>query len=86
MRAFAKTGVEPTMPAGQSILTMFDEIRENNAPASALTEWDAAYLKALYATNNTVSASYQQASMARIVGKELKEAALVSSEQDGHNN
>lgn len=74
MRAFARTSIEPATLAGQSILTMFSDIRQDNAPAGGLTEWDAAYLKALYATNNTVSASMQRANMARLVRSEVREA------------
>ena len=66
MRTLART--EPADAGAPSILALFNE--DGRHPDS-LTEWDAAYLKSLYATNNTVAASQQQSSMARLIGKEL---------------
>lgn len=68
MRALART--EAADAGAASILALFSE---GGYRADALTPWDAAYLKSLYATNNTVSASQQQSNMARLIGKALDE-------------
>ena len=68
MRTLARTdAAEAGTP---SILALF---QEGAYHTDGLTAWDAAYLKSLYATNNTVSASQQQANMARLIGEELDE-------------
>jgi hypothetical protein len=68
MRTLART--EAAEAGAPSILALF---QDGAYHADGLTEWDAAYLKSLYATNNTVSASQQQANMARLIGEELDE-------------
>ncbi len=67
MRTLARTeGADAGAP---SILALFNE---GGPRADGLTTWDAAYLKSLYATNNTVSASQQQSNMARLIGEQLE--------------
>lgn len=66
MRTLART--EPADAGASSILALFNA---DEPHPDSLTTWDAAYLKALYATNNTVSASPQQSNMARLIGKAL---------------
>ncbi|PWG02606.1 hypothetical protein [Sphingosinicella humi] len=66
MRTLART--EPADARAPSILALFNE---DGPHPDSLTTWDAAYLKALYATNNTVAASQQQSNMARLIGKAL---------------
>lgn len=55
----------------RSILGLFD--KAGGAPAAELTRWDAAYLKSLYATSNTLAASQQRKNMGKIVREELTE-------------
>ncbi|HEY9553813.1 hypothetical protein [Allosphingosinicella sp.] len=67
MRALART--KGASLAAPTILALFEE---GGYRADGLTTWDAAYLKSLYATSNTVSASQQQSNMARLIGEQLK--------------
>jgi hypothetical protein len=67
MRALARTSAASGAP---SILALFED---GGHRANGLTRWDEAYLRSLYATNNTVSASQQQSNMARLIGRELDE-------------
>jgi hypothetical protein len=69
MRTLAKT--DAAKAGAPTILALFEE---GGYRAGGLTTWDAAYLKSLYATTNTVSASQQQSNMERLIGEELEEA------------
>ena len=70
MRALART--EPAaLPARRSILTLFRDRDAGGAPAEELTGWDAAYLRALYRTGNTVSAHQQRSSLARTMRQDI---------------
>lgn len=70
MRSFARTGTG-RIPYRRSILTLFDDATPEGVPVDTLTTWDAAYLRALYATNNTVSGARQRSDMARMIEREL---------------
>ena len=70
MRALARTGATG-LPPRRSILSLFDDRRAGAAPALELTNWDAAYLRALYRTGNAVSAHQQRSNMARAMRHEL---------------
>ncbi|HYN46021.1 MAG TPA: hypothetical protein VES64_04950 [Allosphingosinicella sp.] len=66
MRTLARTS--PAALRGQrTILGLFDDIGSGNVRVEAMTGWDAAYLRALYRTNATVSASRQRSNMARMI-------------------
>jgi hypothetical protein len=70
MRAFART--EATgLPAGRSILTLFGDRGVGAEPAAALTNWDEAYLRALYNSGPASTAHQQRAGMARAMRREL---------------
>jgi hypothetical protein len=72
MRALART--EAAAPSRRrSILSLLDDRDAGDAPADGLTDWDAAYLTALYRTGNTVTASQQRANMARTMMRALDE-------------
>ena len=71
MRAFARTEAGG-QPARHSILALFDDRRAGRAfPAPQLTEWDAAYLRALYCTGNAVGARQQRSGMSRAMRRAL---------------
>lgn len=70
MRALARTAA-PQLPAGRSILTLFAD-KEAGAAAAELTSWDAAYLRALYRTTNTVTAHQQRSNLARTMRRDLE--------------
>lgn len=75
MRALAKTrSVAGTGGAARSILALFDPARDRAGRPAALTRWDSAYLKALYATSNVVAASRQRSEIARMAASELNAA------------
>lgn len=74
MRTLART--EAAEAGAPSILALFKDGADG---ADRLTEWDAAYLKSLYATNNTVAASQQQSNMARSIGRQLDDEKPASS-------
>ena len=71
MRTLARTG--PPEAGAPTILALFEE---GGYRADSLTDWDAAYLKSLYATSNAVSASQQQSNMARLIGEQLEPASV----------
>lgn len=68
IRALARTAA-PRLPAGRSILTLF---ADRDSGADALTSWDAAYLRALYRTTNTLTANQQRANVARAMRREIQ--------------
>lgn len=70
MRALARTG-GAGLPARRSILTLFGDRRAGAEPARELTDWDAAYLRALYRTSNAVGAHQQRSNMARAMRRAL---------------
>jgi hypothetical protein len=74
MRSFARTGTG-RVPYRRSILTLFDDSAAEGVGVDALTPWDAAYLRALYATNNTVSGARQRSDMARMIERDLGRAS-----------
>ena len=80
MRAFARTGTA-AMPTRRSILGLFADRAAGAAPAVELTNWDAAYLSALYRTGNTVSAHRQRSSIARTMRRELDSHSEPPQEQ-----
>ena len=74
MRALART--EATgLPAGRSILTLFGDRNAGGRPAEELTNWDAAYLRALYRTANIVAAHQQRSNISRTMARELELAS-----------
>lgn len=70
MRALARTAVAG-LPARHSILTLFRDREAGAVPAEELTIWDAAYLRALYRTTNTVTAHQQRANIARSMRRDI---------------
>lgn len=74
MRALARTeGVG--LPAQRSILTLFGDRNTGPGPVRELTNWDEAYLRALYRTSNVVSAHQQRSNMSRAMRHELAAAS-----------
>ena len=72
MRAFAKT--DPSRlekPAAPTILTLLDTPIGGAVPIT-LTEWDLAYLKALYGSTTNRLAGQQSGEMAQKMAKDLK--------------
>jgi hypothetical protein len=72
MRAFAKT--DPSRlekPAAPTILTLLDTPNGGAVPIT-LTEWDLAYLKALYGSTTNRLAGQQSGEMAQKMAKDLK--------------
>lgn len=66
MRTLARTS--PAAIRGpRTILGLFDDIGSGYARVEAMTGWDAAYLRALYRTNSTVSAAQQRSNMVRMI-------------------
>lgn len=70
MRGFARTRFSPEIHR-RSILGVIDGAEEDRS-IDQLTPWDLAYLRALYRTSNTVSASVQQGSMASAMDRYLQ--------------
>jgi hypothetical protein len=70
IRALARTRPS-AMPAGRSILGLFEDRRSGAGPADELTPWDSAYLTALYRTMNNVTAQRQRSGIARSMRQEL---------------
>ena len=70
MRALARTEAEE-LPARRSILTLFGDRNAGAEPVPELTNWDSAYLRALYRTSNVVTAHQQRSNMARTMRREL---------------
>jgi hypothetical protein len=72
MRAFAKTDPSRVATAGApSILTLLDTPIGSAAPIT-LTEWDLAYLKALYGSTENRLAGQQRGEMAHKMADDLK--------------
>lgn len=71
MRALART-VPARLPAGRSILTLFADKGAGAATADELTSWDAAYLRALYRTTNTLTAHQQRSNVAQTMRRDLE--------------
>ncbi|HEV2748559.1 MAG TPA: hypothetical protein VGW34_14850 [Allosphingosinicella sp.] len=69
MRVLARTRPD-SVPGSSTILNLFVPHPARAAPAE-LTSWDAAYLKALYATSHSLAARRQQSEMARVIRNEL---------------
>jgi len=77
MRALAMTEAGAAAgPSRRSILGLFEDRATGAAPAGALTDWDSAYLAALYGTMNDVTAGRQRSIMARTMARELDSEAL----------
>jgi len=70
MRALARTE-GAGLPARRSILTLFGDRAASVEPAHELTNWDEAYLRALYRTSNVVTAHQQRSSMSQAMRREL---------------
>jgi hypothetical protein len=70
MRALARTE-GAGLPAGRSILTLFGDRDAGAQPVGELTNWDEAYLRALYRTSNVVTAHQQRSSMSQAMRREL---------------
>jgi hypothetical protein len=70
MRALARTE-GAGLPARRSILTLFGDRDAGAPPAAELTNWDEAYLRALYRTSNVVTAHQQRSSMSQAMRREL---------------
>lgn len=66
MRALVRTRITPGLKE-RSILGVLD----GNDSIDQLTEWDLAYLRALYRTSNTLSAHTQQSAIAGAMKREL---------------
>ena len=74
MRALARTDAMG-LPARRSILTLFGDRSAGDAPAQELTNWDAAYLRAVYRTTSTVTAHQQRSSISRTMNRELAQGS-----------
>lgn len=74
MRALARTE-GAGLPPRRSILTLFGDRNAGAEPLQELTNWDAAYLRALYRTGNVVSAHQQRSNMSRAMRRELAPAS-----------
>jgi len=74
MRALARTGAIG-LPARRSILTLFSDRNAGGPPAEEMTNWDAAYLHALYRTANIVAAAQQRSNISRTMTRELELAS-----------
>lgn len=73
MRAFAKTDPSRlTNPAAPTILTLLDTPMGGAVPIT-LTEWDLAYLKALYGSTTNRLAGQQTGEMQKKMAQDLKE-------------
>jgi hypothetical protein len=72
MRALARTAAPAASPAGRSILTLFADRESGNFGANELTSWDAAYLRALYRTGNTLTAHQQRSNVARAMRRDMQ--------------
>jgi hypothetical protein len=70
MRALARTE-GGGLPARHSILTLFSDRNAGADPVGELTNWDAAYLRALYRTGNVVTAHQQRSTISRTMRGEL---------------
>ena len=70
MRALARTE-GAGLPARRSILTLFGDRAAGAEPVGELTNWDEAYLRALYRTSNVVTAHQQRSSMSQAMRREL---------------
>lgn len=70
MRAFARTD-GAGLPSRRSILTIFSDRGAGVEPVPELTNWDAAYLRALYRTSNVTTAHQQRSSMLQAMRREL---------------
>jgi hypothetical protein len=70
IRALARTRAA-ALPVGRSILGLFADRRAGALPAEEMTDWDFAYLSALYRSGRTLSAHQQRSSMARAIGRAL---------------
>ena len=72
----AMRGLAVTRPAaadgGRSILALFDDAAAGREPAAGATEWDGAYLRALYRVSGSLSAAFQRHSLARLLEQDLR--------------
>ena len=83
MRALAQTDPEAAAATGQpTILSLFADRAAGRPPVEAVTDWDQAFLKSLYETRRTVSASLQRSSMTRIARDALAAGGAESGEAD----
>lgn len=74
MRAFAKTDLSRlAKPVAPTILTLLDTPMGGAVPIT-LTEWDLAYLKALYGSTTNRLAGQQSGEMQRKMAQDLKDA------------
>lgn len=71
MLAFTRAAPEATTIKGESILSLFHDRHEGDAPVTTLTAWDQAFIKALYATSSDVRASYQRVHIRDRMRREL---------------
>lgn len=71
MRTLARTDAAAA-PARRSILGLFDARDTAAAPAGELTDWDAAYLRALYRTGRTLTGRQQRSDIARTMRRDLE--------------
>ncbi|HWT13714.1 MAG TPA: hypothetical protein VN231_13250 [Allosphingosinicella sp.] len=72
----AMRGLAPTRSAaaaaGKSILALFDESAAGRDPPQAATEWDGAYLRALYRADASLDGRAQRSSLARLLERNLR--------------
>lgn len=71
MRALARTRA-PRLPSGRSILTLFADREAGASTAAELTDWDAAYLRALYRGSGALTAQLQRSSVAGAMRRDLE--------------
>jgi hypothetical protein len=75
----AMRGLAPTRPApiaaGRSILALFDAGLPARARPGGATEWDRAYLRALYRDGGASEGSLQRAALARLLERDLDGAS-----------
>jgi hypothetical protein len=80
MRALARTRID-AVNARRSILGLLENGSSSASSIAELTQWDAAYLRALYSTNNTISATQQRSNIARMIRDELDRGPGGASQQ-----
>jgi len=84
MRAFAPTQPRKLKGSGAStILTILDAPADSMVPLT-LTQWDQAYLRALYATGGYHNAYSQRADMARRISNSLEHSPAGQPDREGN--
>lgn len=75
MRVYARTNPERLPKGADTILSVLEDAKAGGPIALALTQWDLSFLKALYATDNSLYAPRQRSEMVKEFQRDLKGAA-----------